>query len=260
MKASQSVPFVEHGQGDTTVVLLHGLFGDPENWRTIIEDLSGEYRFIAPQFPIDQFANIRPADFQSIGQLTDFLKVFFDQLGLKRAVLVGNSLGGQVGIDFTLRYGQYVDRLVITGSAGLFENAISGGERPKVNREYIRQRALEIFYDPDFITEDLIDKIYAALSDRTYVRLLIRIARASRDLNVKNDLHRLKLPTLIVWGKQDQITPPFVAEEFKAGIENSQLVYIDNCGHSPPIERPSRFSDILREFLKSPAPVCPTGG
>ncbi len=260
MSSSESIPYVEFGEGAIPVVLLHGLFGDPENWRTIMEDLADRYRFLAPQFPIDQFSGFRPADFRTIGQLTDCVGAFFDQANLDRAVLVGNSLGGQVAIDFYLANPQRVDGLVLTGSAGLFENAISGGELPKVEHSYIRQRAREIFYDESFVTDDLVERVHGMLSDRTYVRLLIRIAKASRNRNVKDELCQVKVPTLIIWGKNDQITPPFVAEEFRDGIENSQLVFIERCGHSPPMEQPSQFSHILGEFLKDPAPAYSHGG
>ena len=260
MSSSKLIPYVEFGHGEVPVVLLHGLFGDPENWRAIMEDLSGRYRFLAPQFPIDQFSGFRPSDFRSIGQLTDFVSLFFDQMGLDKAVLVGNSLGGQVAVDFYLAYPGRVSGLVLTGSAGLFENAISGGELPKVEHGYIRQRAREIFYDESFVTDDLVERIHGMLSDRTYVRLLIRIAKASRDRNIRDELCQVKTPTLIVWGRNDQITPPFVAEEFRDGIENSQLVFIDRCGHSPPMEQPLQFGRVLGEFLKDPVPAYPHGG
>ena len=160
-------------------------------------------------------------------------------------------------LDFCLREPEYVDRLVITGSAGLFERSLSDGKRPRVSRRVIRDKAEEIFYDRQHVTDELVDDVYGMLSDRKYVRFLIRVAKATRDRNMKEELWQVKLPTLIIWGKNDVITPPFVAEEFREGIPDARLVFIDRCGHAPPIEQPLEFSRILKEFLRSTMPACP---
>jgi pimeloyl-ACP methyl ester carboxylesterase len=243
--------FLERGQGKA-VVLLHGLFGRPENWVPIIEDLSDEFHLLAPQFPIDHQPHRRSQDFRSIHQLTDYVRAFLDHAGIERASIGGNSLGGQVAIDFCLRYPKRAQQLIITGSAGLFERSLSGGRIPQVTREFIREKACEIFYDPKHVTEELVDEVQQMLRDRTYVRFLIKVAKATRNYNVKDELAKLKLPTLIVWGRDDQITPPSVAKEFKENLENAWLVFLDRCGHSPPIEQPRAFSQVLREFLKDP--------
>jgi len=258
MSVCKSFRYLEIGRGDTPVVLLHGLFGSPENWRAIMEDLADQCRLLAPQFPIDYQAHRRHTDFRAIDQLTDFVEMFFDQMKLVSAVLCGNSLGGQVAVDFCLRDPDRVDRLVITGSAGLFERSLSDGQRPQVNREIVRQRASEIFYDRKHVTDQLVEDVFKMLSDRKYVRFLIRVAKATRNRNMKEELWQLKLPTLIVWGRNDLITPPYVAEEFQEGIPDAQLVFIDRCGHAPPIERPLEFSRIFKEFLGSSMPACPS--
>jgi 2-hydroxy-6-oxonona-2,4-dienedioate hydrolase len=247
--AAEPIRFLEHGRGEA-VVLLHGLFGQPENWNPVLEELSDEFRMLAPQLPLERRPTRQPQAFRSIHQLTDHVKRFFDSVGLERATIGGNSLGGQVAIDFCLRYPERVERLIITGSAGLFERSLSGGSIPKVTREFVREKACEVFYDPRFVTEGLIDDVLEMLMDRTYVRFLIRVAKATRDYNVKGELERLKLPTLIVWGQNDKITPPLVAQEFKEHLERAQLVFLDRCGHSPPMEQPEEFSRILRDFLK----------
>lgn len=257
MSVCESIQYVEAGQGDIPVVLLHGLFGSPENWRETMKGLGSRYRLLAPQFPIDHRADRRYSDFRSLEQLTDFVERFFDQMGLDRAALCGNSLGGQVAVDFCLRDPERVNRLVITGSAGLFERSLSGGERPRVCREKVRSMATEIFYDAKHVTDKLVDDVLQMLSDRKYLRFLLRVAKATRDRNMKEELWQVKLPTLIIWGKDDVITPPSVAEEFQEGIPNAQLVFIDECGHAPPIEQPSMFSRILGEFLDSPVRACP---
>ncbi len=248
--AASRFRFLEHGEGET-VLLLHGLFGSPENWQGVIDSLSQEFRVLALQFPINYQPNRSIYAYSSIPQLTEYVREFMDQHDVRRATLVGNSLGGQVAIDFCLQHPQRADRLILTGSAGLFERSLSGGSTPKVSREFIREKAREIFYDPQHVTEELVEQVYEMLGDRSFLRFLLRIAKSTRDYNVKNELARIKIPTLIIWGQDDQITPPAVAHEFEEHLENAKLVFIDRCGHTPPIERPTQFSQLTRDFLQS---------
>ena len=237
----------------TAIVFLHGLFGRPENWQLVLDALADEYYGLALQLPIDHQPHRRPQDVPSIHPLADFVRDFLDDRGIGRAVLCGNSLGGQVAIDFGLRYPERAERLVLTGSAGLFERNLSGGELPKATREFIREKAREIFYDPDpIVTDELIADVQRMLSDRHYVRFLLRVAKATRNYNVRGVLSRLHLPTLVLWGRDDRITPPSVACEFYENLPHARLVFLERCGHSPPLERPRAFSRALRSFLKSP--------
>ncbi|HED03321.1 MAG TPA: alpha/beta fold hydrolase [Candidatus Fraserbacteria bacterium] len=239
--------YLERGSGPP-VLWLHGLFGGPENWTVTLARLADRFHGLALQLPVDYQPQRRPADLRSIGQLTEYVAHFLAQRGIERTIIGGNSLGGQVALDFCLRYPQRASQLVLTGSAGLFEYSLSR-KIPRPSEQFIREQTSQIFYDPGYVTDALVQDIYRMLSDRNYVRFLIRVAKATRDYNVKSELGRLGLPTLIVWGRQDRITPPKVAHEFQTHIRGAQLVFIERCGHSPPIERPEEFSQVVRDFL-----------
>jgi pimeloyl-ACP methyl ester carboxylesterase len=239
------------GAGDVPVVLLHGLFGNPSNWHPVMLDLAEHYRFLAPQLPIDQVEVQRGGAASSLPQLTDYVVRFFDELGLDRAVLCGNSLGGQVALDFTLKHPERVESLVLCGSAGLFERNLAGGRLPRLCRDFIRDRVAEIFYDQTHVSADLVDDVFAMLSDRRYRRYLLKIAKATRDRYMLTELSAVRAPTLIVWGREDSITPPFVAEQFCEHIHLAELAFIDRCGHSPPIEQPEAFSRLLHAYLST---------
>lgn len=243
--------YLERGNADDKLVLLHGLFGSPDNWDEVITDLSDDYHVYAPQFPIDYEPNKSPRDFTTIEELSQYTLDFMDEHDIEKATLIGNSLGGQVAIDICLHHPHRVERLIITGSAGLFERHLTGGNLPKeVSREFIREHGEEIFYDPTHITDEIVENIYEMLQDRSFVRFLLRIAKSTRDYNVKEELEKIKFPTLIVWGNNDIITPPYVAEEFEEHLENATLRFIDQCGHTPPMEQPHEFSRIIREFME----------
>lgn len=251
-----SLRFHDVGMGPP-IVLLHGLFGSPANWQPIMCSLADRYRFLALQLPIEPGPDRRHETFESLSQLTDHVVDFFDELGLERAVLCGNSLGGQVSLDFCLRHRERVERLVLCGSAGLFEHNLSG-RIPRVCRDFIREQACKIFYDPVHVSDDLVEDVYTMLSERDYRRFLLRVAKATRDRYMLDELPQVQVPTLIVWGSEDSITPPFVAEQFRSHIQNAELTYIDRCGHAPPIEQPEMFSRLLHAFLEDMTsdPAC----
>ncbi len=241
--------YYDVGSGNTTVVLLHGMFGSASNWLPIMERLEYRYRFISLQLPIDVDGMADRPRFRSLDQLTEHVRYLFDELQLESAVLGGNSLGGQVALDFCLQHPSRVEGLMLAGSAGLFERHLAGGQRPKLCRDFIREQASQIFYNTEVVSDDLVNDIYAMLSNRNYRKLMLRIAKCTRDRYMLGDLHRIDVPTLVVWGKNDEITPPFVADQFKEHIRNSKRVLIDDCGHAPQLEQPEIFASVMHEFL-----------
>lgn len=246
----EAFEYLEAGQGPT-ILLLHGLFGGPENWAPCIPTLSQGFHVLAPRFPLDGSVPIT-----SLQPLTEFVKEFLDYKGVEQAALCGNSLGGQVALDFCLKYPHRVTKLILAGSAGLYERHLSDGSLPKPNKDFIREQAQKIFFDKCHINEDLVEQIYQQLQDRQYVRFLIRVAKVTRDYRMDDELAKVKVPTLLIWGAQDEVTPPTVAYQFHEHLPNATLVFFDQCGHAPPIEHPEKFGQTVREFLlPTPAAV-----
>jgi pimeloyl-ACP methyl ester carboxylesterase len=237
------------GRGYRAVVFLHGLFATPDHWCPIMSGLSDEYRVLAPRLPVDPQPDRRRKGVRTIEELTEHIERQIESFGLRQFVLCGNSLGGLVAIDYCLRNPGRAAGLVLAGSAGLYERGITNQARPRPTRSFVRATANDIIYDKSLITDQLVDEWYEAVKNRDYVRFLLRISRATRDRNVEEELGLLKLPTLIVWGRNDEITPPAVAEEFQGRISDAQLELIDNCGHSPNLERPELFASSMRRFL-----------
>jgi pimeloyl-ACP methyl ester carboxylesterase len=218
-------------------------------------DLAGDYRVIAPQLPVDNLPDRRGSGIRTLDELTDHIADIIFELELPPFVICGNSLGGLVSIEICLRYPERVTGLVLAGSAGLYERSLTHGVKPQPSREFVRAVVSDIFFDPCMVTEELVDEWHQAIQDRDYVRFLLRVSRATRDRTLNDELNQLKLPTLIVWGRNDKVTPPEVAESFKSQIPNAELRYIDDCGHAPNLEQPATFSKMLQEFL----PTCFSG-
>jgi pimeloyl-ACP methyl ester carboxylesterase len=250
--SEQYESMIDFGTGPKTIVFLHGLFGTPGHWTSIMEDLSDRYRVIAPQLPIDRQPGRRLQGVKSIAQLTASIEGVIDSVDAQQVVLCGNSLGGLISIDYSLRYPDRVAGLVLAGSAGLYERSLTNGIKPHASRDFVRSVIADIFHNHEVMTDELIDEWYQSIQDRDYARFLLRLSRATRDRCVEGELGNLKMPTLIVWGRNDEITPPHVAEQFKDQIKGSRLEYIDNCGHAPNLEQPKAFASILDTFL----PMC----
>ncbi len=238
--------YLEAGQGPT-LTLLHGLFGGPSNWASCIPILAQDFRVLAPKFPLDGSLPIT-----SLQPLTDFVREFLDFKKIEQTALCGNSLGGQVALDFCLKYPHRVTKLILAGSAGLYERHLSDGSLPKPNKDFIREQAEKVFFDKRHINEELIDQIYQHLQDRHYVRFLIRVAKVTRDYRMDDELAKVKVPTLLIWGAQDEVTPPSVAYQFHEHLPNAQLIFFEQCGHAPPLEHPEKFSRTVRSFLTEP--------
>ncbi len=237
------------GSGERAVLFLHGLFSAPRDWLPIMESLADRYRLIAPQLPVDRQAGRRRAGVKKMEDLTRHVAEVIDHFGLEKFVLCGNSLGGLVAIDYSLRRADRVAGLILAGSAGLYERNLSTGARPRPTRAFVRSVVSSIVHKKDVISEETIDEWLEAMHDRDYVRFVLRVSRATRDHSVRNKLAQLKMPTLIVWGRNDQVTPPSVAEAFRQGINHAQLCYIDDCGHAPNLEQPHAFTRLVDAFL-----------
>jgi len=240
------------GEGSNAILFLHGLFGTPDHWNTVMESFADRYRVIAPQLPIDPQPGRRQKGVQTIRDLSNSVIQLVENLQLKSLVICGNSLGGLIAIDLCANNPQFAKGLVLAGSAGLFERSPIRGMNSRPSKEFVRSTISGIVYDQSFVTDKLVDQWHQSLTDRDYIRFLLRVSRATRDRCVQEELGQLKLPTLIVWGQNDQITPPSSGKEFQSRIDGAQLEFIDACGHAPNWEQPDRFAQLMDPFL----PTC----
>ncbi len=243
---------VEMGSGDQTVLFLHGLFGTPEHWSHVMQRLSDRYRVIAPQLPVDPQPGRRQHGINAIADLSDQVAALIKTMRMDPLVICGNSLGGLVAIDLCARQQGIAKGLVLAGSAGLFEKNPIGGMRPRPSREFVKKTVYGIVHRKELVTDQLVDDWHSSIMDRDYVRFVLRVSRATRDRTVEKELDKLNLPTMIIWGSEDTITPPHTGREFQRRIKGSTLQFIDDCGHAPNWEQPDAFADHLDGFL----PTC----
>lgn len=244
IKEEGEYQYIDEGQGET-LLLLHGLFGALSNWAGVINHFKQYYRVIIPLMPIHEMP-IKEAGCEG---LTEFIEGFVDHKALDQFSLIGNSLGGHVALIYTLRHPEKIERLILTGSSGLFENSMGGSYPKRGNYEYIKERVEYTFYDPKTASKELVAEVFEITNSIPKVMRIIAIAKSAQRNNMAKDIVHIKAPTLLVWGLNDTITPPEVGHEFNQLIPGSTLRFIDKCCHAPMMERPVEFNEIVTEWL-----------
>lgn len=237
--------FIEEGEGEP-LLLLHGLFGAMSNFLGIIEHFKHTHKVVVPILPLFELDILHT----SVGGLEKYLNKFIELRDYKNIHLLGNSLGGHVALVHVLKSQERVKSLILTGSSGLFENGMGDTYPKRGDYEYIRKKTEMTFYDPNTATKELVDEVYQIVNERMKTLKVIALARSAIKNNLGDELRKITLPTLLVWGNNDSITPPFVGREFNKLIPNSELHFIDHCGHAPMMEVPGEFNIILEQFLK----------
>lgn len=236
--------YIEEGSG-ANLVLLHGLFGALSNWDTVINKFKDKFRIIIPMLPIYEL----PFRKISLDSLVKHVEGFVDLKKLDNFTMMGNSLGGHLALIYTLKRQETVKELVLTGSSGLFENAMGGSFPKRGSYEYVKERAEYTFYNPKSISEEYIQEIFETMKSIPKCLNIVAIAKSAQRHNMSNEITGIKVPTLLIWGLNDTITPPMVAHDFNRLIPNSTLRFIDKCCHAPMMEQPEKFNDILSAFL-----------
>ncbi|MDA9898167.1 alpha/beta hydrolase [Flavobacteriales bacterium] len=237
--------YVEVGEGPV-IVLLHGLMGGLDNFESIIPELAKNgYTVIGPMLPLFE----KPILKTNIKHFSEYIHGFLEFKKLNNVFLFGNSLGGHISLVFAKNYPEMVKGLILTGSSGLYENSMGDSFPRRGDYDYIRTKTEEVFYDPKMATKSLVDNVFEIANDRNSVIRLLTMAKSAIRHNMSNDIPNLEFPVCLIWGKNDNVTPPHVAKEFHKLFQKSELHWIDKCGHSAMWEHPEEFATILLKWL-----------
>ncbi len=245
IKHQDKFKFIEEGQGEP-LVLLHGLFGALSNFKDLVEYFRLHFKVVVPLLPLFELDILHT----TVGGLAKFVHRFIEARGYQNIHLLGNSLGGHVSLVYLLKHPERIKSLTLTGSSGLFENGMGDTYPRRGDYEYIKKKTELTFYDPKTATKELVDEVFEITKNRIKVIKIISLAKSAIRNNLGDELNNIKQPTLLIWGNNDTITPPFVAREFNRLIPNSELCFVDKCGHAPMMEQPEEFNVILHKFLK----------
>lgn len=241
----KSYNYIEKGEGQV-IILLHGLMGGLSNFKDVIGFFSSKgYKVIIPELPIYNL----PLKETTVTAFSDFLEDFIKYKNLSNVILLGNSLGGHVGLIYSNKNPSFVKSLVLTGSSGLYENSMGESYPKRENYDYIKRKTQEVFYNSKVATKEIVDEVFETVNNREKLVRTLAIAKSAIRHNMSEELPNIKTPTLLIWGENDLVTPPEVAREFKSLLPNSKLEWIKKCGHAPMMEHPDEFNKILFNWL-----------
>ncbi|WP_242691753.1 alpha/beta fold hydrolase [Desertivirga arenae] len=232
-----------------SIILLHGLFGRLSNWNALVQHLNHAHDVHVPLIPIYDDHNGSILDY-----LVNWLHLYITCNKLKTVVLVGNSLGGHLAVLYTHRYPSIVKALVLTGSSGLYERNAFGTFPKRHSRTFIQSKVESVFYNPAIATSELVDEVFYILKDNKKCLRIIETARTTQRNYAIKELQDIKQQALLIWGADDNITPPHVAIEFNRLLVNASLVYLPQCGHAPMMEKPGEFNKLVEDFLATLQP------
>ena len=238
--------YLTEGSG-TPMIFLHGLMGNLSNFQHQVDYFSSRgYEVVVPLLPLYSM----PLATTSVSSLTKFVKKFIDHKGYSKVILVGNSLGGHIALLFQKLYPSYLKSIVLSGSSGLYEAAMGNSYPRRGDRDYIAERVRDVFHIKEVATEELIDQVFSTVNDRMKAIKTLAISKSAIRHNMAEDITSFHLPVCLIWGRQDAVTPPEVADKFHELLPNSDLFWIDNCGHAAMMEHPQEFNTIVDEWLK----------
>jgi pimeloyl-ACP methyl ester carboxylesterase len=229
----------------TPVVFLHGLVGLNDHWEQVVARTKANAKCVLFQVPLLDLED----DDCSIDGVTELTARFLQQHVGEPAVLVGNSFGGHVALRLAIGRPDLVRGLVLAGSSGLIEKSMVSDIQIRPSRGWLERKIGELFHDRSKMNPADVDRAYEALSNRRQARAMVKLSRSARRNHLGDELHRIACHTLILWGRQDIVTPPEACDQFRKGIKSSDVVWLDDCGHAPMIERPDEFASALLSYV-----------
>lgn len=234
---------MERGSG-REVVFLHGLVGLNEHWEEVVARIESRYHCRMLELPL---LDLDPADC-SIEAVTELTAGFLEtQVGCP-VMLVGNSFGGHVALRIALDHPSLCEALVLAGASGLMERTLVRGAPVRPSRGWLSEKIGELFYDKENMRDEDLERAHAALRERGGARAMVRLSKTARRDNLERRLGEIAAPTLLIWGREDVVTPPEAAERFLNRLPDARIEWLERCGHAPMIEAPGAFADAMLRF------------
>ncbi len=243
------------------VVLLHGFGSSLHTWETWAGPLSTDHRVIRFDLPGCGLSPPDPTGDYRDERSVALLIALMNQLGVRRATVVGNSIGGRIAWMFASEHPERIDRLVLISPDGFASPGFEYGRKPEVPmaaqamrfvlpKPLVKMSLAPAYANPDTMTDALATRYYDLLrAPGVRAALIARMAQSTRTDPVPR-LQRIEAPTLLLWGEEDKLIPFTNAADYVRALPNATLVPLPGVGHLPQEEAPERSLDALRAFLK----------
>jgi 2-hydroxy-6-oxonona-2,4-dienedioate hydrolase len=244
-KISGNHIFLEAGAGKP-VIFCHGLFGGIFNIDIVCTEIAKEYRFLMPYLPIHDL----PLLDCTIQNLGDYLEIFINDLQLEEAIVIGNSVGGGAALYCAAKSFGKIKGLVLCGSSGLSSIPLVNGFFQRKNIALVKEAIQDIFFNRDVVPPEMVQDVFNAIQRNKVVLRSIRFTKSATHYKMHRELPGIHTPTLLVWGRQDPITPVEVAHQFTALLPHATLFVLHECGHVPTQEKPYQFLGLFFDFVE----------
>lgn len=258
----RSWPYLEGGDPTKPLLLLvHGFAGDKDNWSMIAPYLTRDYHVIAPDLPGFGENERNPDLAYDLQAQTARLKAFADTLGLQRPHVAGNSMGGWIALRYAIDYPVALATLTLLDNAGVNGANESELQKQAANEDYnplilsnledADRLVAMVVHKPPYIPSRLKPVLYAdGLKYRDQLDTIFWIiATEGRDHPLNDRLGEVKVPTLIIWGRHDQLLDVSCVPVLEAGIAGSISHIMEHVGHVPMIEDPKGTAAVMKGFL-----------
>lgn len=249
------IRYLEHGNHDKTLVLIHGLGASAERWARVIPKFANHYNVIAPDL-IGFGLSDKPEVDYTPKFFTHFLKKFFDVLEIGPVYLIGSSLGGQIAASFTSQYHDLVEKLILVSPSGMMKHSTPALDSYIMAALFPNERNARTAFKTMESSGRRIDKSIVTGFVQRMKLPNAKLAFMSTLLGLKDaklitkKLEKIIVPTLIIWGSKDPVIPIRYADYFTSSIPNCTFHIINNCGHTPYVQMPEIFSNLTLDFLR----------
>lgn len=235
---------VKTGSGPR-VVFLHGLVGLNEHWEDVVSKIKHRAECVTLEVPLLELRGEDCSLWSVVQMTTQFLHRDLDG----PSVLVGNSFGGHVALRIAHSRPDLVSALILAGSSGLIERTMVKGAPVRPSKDWLEEKIGELFYDKSNMNPGDVQRAHTLLNERGGARAMVKLSKTARRDNMTDDLCDITCSTLLIWGKQDVVTPPSAGQGFTELMPNARIVWLDNCGHAPMLESPEPFAASVDGFL-----------
>ncbi|MEM3089980.1 MAG: alpha/beta hydrolase [Candidatus Nitrosotenuis sp.] len=248
------IRYLKDGSSNKTLVLIHGLGASAERWELVLPRFAKYYTVIVPDLIGFGLSDKPYADY-TLEFFSNFLKSFFNSIGIKKASLIGSSLGGHIAIEFAANNPGLVDKLILVSPAGAMRQSTPALDAYIMAALYPDETSAQNAFSmmtgsnkkiSPKIIESFVQRMKMPNAKYAFMSTLLGIKNAPE---IAAYLQIIRTPTLVIWGQLDPVIPVTYAEQFVKQIRDCRFYQMENCGHTPYVENPSAFADVALGFL-----------
>ncbi len=247
------IRYLVGGGSNGNIVLIHGIGGFAERWSTVIPLLSKKYRVIALDLPGYGYSD-KPSIDYTPEFFSKFVFDFLDSIGIRKTNMIGTSLGGQIVVECAITQNKMIEKIVLVAPSGMMKSSTPTLDAYSMAALYPSydtvKTAYEMMTGSNKVSTEAIEEFIKRMTQPNAKMAFMSTLLALKNVPPITDrLSNIVVPTLLIWGKHDTLIPVKYANDFASLIKNCQLEIMENCGHTPHIEEPAKFSQIVLNFL-----------